>query len=115
MVDLIEEQGLYDIIKLAGYENTIKLLGEDFNPTNEMMIDVISGVVRDRRVPIRISEILSTVDYKNLPEDMGVVIYENYIFYRERRVKYDNPIIERYLPILYRGVINYIKDVNETK
>ena len=106
---LISEQGLYNVISLAGYENSLKILGEDFNPTTEMMIDVISGVIRDRGVPIRISEVLSIVDYKNLPKDMGVVMYENYVFYRDRRVKYNNPIMERHIPILYRGVINYIK------
>jgi|TARA_R110000796_G_scaffold6992_11_gene24422 hypothetical protein len=114
LTDTIKKVGLYNMIKSIGYGNMDEVLGKDFKPTKDMMINVLQEVTRE--YPHSFSYVIN---------DEVLTITENHItiftnFYKDisnpsipQEIKHDynDYEVNDYLPELYENVLDYMTTI----
>lgn len=118
LTDTIKKIGLYNVIKSIGYDNINEVLGEDFKPTKDMMINVLQEATKE--YPNSFSYVINgeviTVNENHIVK-FGLLGYleerddltNDYSF--DIKYKYDDDEVNNYLPELYENVLDYMKTI----
>jgi hypothetical protein len=110
LTDTIKKVGLYNMIKSIGYGNIDEVLGKDFKPSKDMMINVLQEVTKD--YPHYFSYVINDeiltitenhiVRYTNFHKDTDPTIPQDISY------DYNDNEVNDYLPELYVNVLDLI-------